>query len=52
MINHHSTKLYPKKSTRLLLLGLLLMLRTHNNTDGNKFISILLSRAHKNGRLE
>ena len=40
MINHyyHSTKLYWKNITHLLLLALLLVLRTRNNTDGNKFM--------------
>ena len=46
MINHHSIKLYLKKKiTHLLLLALLLVPRTHNNTDGNKlviFFTILL----------
>ena len=37
---HHSTKLYWKiYITRLLLLALLLMLCTRNNTDGNKLVT-------------
>ena len=32
---HHGTKLYQKNITRLLLLALLLMLHTRNNTDSN-----------------
>ena len=35
---NHSTKLYRKNITRLLPLALLLMLRTHNNTNGNKLV--------------
>ena len=35
---HHSTKLYREKITRLLPLALLLVLHTHNNTDGNKLV--------------
>ena len=35
---HHSTKIYRKKITRLLPLALLLVLYTHNNTDGNKLV--------------
>ena len=44
-----------KNITCLLLLALLLVLHTCNNTDGNKlviFSGMALSRAHKNGWLE
>ena len=34
----HSTKLWQKNITQLLPLALLLMLRTRNNTDGNKLV--------------
>jgi len=37
---YQNTKLYQKKKiTRLLPLALLLVLHTHNNTDGNKIIT-------------
>ena len=35
---HYSTKLYRENITRLLPLALLLVLRTRNNTDGNKLV--------------
>ena len=38
IITIYSTKLYRKNITRLLPLALSLVLRTHNNTDGNKLV--------------
>jgi len=42
MVHMMKSKLYRKNITRLLPLTLLLVLHTHNNTDGNKLVIFLV----------